>query len=70
MIYFLKELALFWSKLLVGFLHVQHTDFMPYWRHGNGIKNIFKIAPPQDADFALFIIKIIQVKMNLPYLKV
>jgi hypothetical protein len=57
-IYSLKELAHFWSKLLGDFLHVQCTDFMPYWRHSKhvpyGIKNIFKIAPPQDADFVLF----------------
>ncbi len=31
MIYILKELAHFWSNLLVDFLHIQNTDLMPYY---------------------------------------
>ncbi len=50
MIYFRKELAHFWPKLLVDFLHVQYIDVFPYCRHRKmcTIKQLLlNTAPPQ-----------------------
>ncbi len=53
-IYPLKELAHFWSKLLVDFLHVKNIDFIPLWRHikTHAISRVyFNTVPPQYLHF-------------------
>jgi len=50
-IYSLKELAHFCSKVLVDFLHIQYIDIMTYWRHSKTLNRIYlNTAHPQSTE--------------------